>query len=443
MKPVRLLIAVIALAALGGALWWSNRSEKAKEGKPSADEPAKILAIPADMVKQIDLKRRDGENTSVRFTDQGKWEITSPKTLAADPAAVAAMTSAASNLVSTRVVDSNVTDLASYGLAPALLEVDIATKDGKTSKLLIGENTPAGGDVYAKLDSDPRLFTMGGFNKASFDKVSKDLRDRRLMSFIQDKISRIELTAKNKTFELGKVSENEWQIVKPSVMRADGLPVDDLITKLKGAQMDAGTSDDDQKKSEAAFNSGSPVGTARVTDNTGTQTLEIRKNKDDYYAKSSAVAGVYKVGKDLGDALGKSIEDYRTKKLFDFGFMDPNKIEVKDGAKDLTWQKGGAKWLAPGNKEMDATSVQALIDKLRDLSASKFVDSGFTTPVLTVTVVTNEGKKTETLEISQAGSDFIARRQGEQPLYGLDANTAKDLRQAVADVKEAQPEKKK
>ncbi len=44
---------------------------------------------------------------------------------------------------------------------------------------------------------------------------------------------------------------------------------------------------------------------------------------------------------------------------------------------------------------MDSTSVQALIDKLRDLSASKFVESGFTTPQVEITVVSNDGKRTE------------------------------------------------
>ena len=45
MKPVRLLIAVALLAAAGLGLWWSNRDEKAKEGKPAADAPPRILEI--------------------------------------------------------------------------------------------------------------------------------------------------------------------------------------------------------------------------------------------------------------------------------------------------------------------------------------------------------------------------------------------------------------
>ena len=61
--------------------------------------------------------------------------------------------------------------------------------------------------------------------------------------------------------------------------------------------------------------------------------------KDDYYAKSSVVEGIHKVPKDLGDGLDKAIDDFRNKKVFDFGFNDPTKIEFKDGGKTATYRK--------------------------------------------------------------------------------------------------------
>src|ERR1700674_3139888 len=238
MNPGRMLIASVVLAGLALAVVWSNRSEKAKQGKPSADTPPKILSIKEDQVKQIDIKRRTGESTTVKFNDSGRWQITSRQALDAGAGAVDATTSASAKVNAERVVDENATDLASYGLAPPLLEVDIGTKDGKTSKLLLGENTPAGNGVYAKLDGDPRLFTTGGFNKSTFDKVAKDLRDKRLLKFDQEKISRIEFTAKKQTFEFGKAGANEWQIVKPKPMRVDAALMEGMVIKLKAASMD-------------------------------------------------------------------------------------------------------------------------------------------------------------------------------------------------------------
>ena len=45
------------------------------------------------------------------------------------------------------------------------------------------------------------------------------------------------------------------------------------------------------------------------------------------------VEGVYKVPKDLAKASIRALDDFRNKKLFDFGFNDPDKIEFKDGAR--------------------------------------------------------------------------------------------------------------
>jgi len=256
-------------------------------------------------------------------------------------------------------------------------------------------------------------------------------------------LSRIEITARKQTFELAKVGENEWQIAKPKTMRADAAQADDLVLKLKNAVMVLGP-DADAKKTAADFASATPVAIAKVTDPSGTSTLEIRKSKDDYYAKSSGLEGAYKVGKDLGDGLDKALDDFRNKKLFDFGFSDPSRIEATDGAKTSVYDKGGDTWMSSG-KKMDSTSVQAFIDKLRDLTAAKFVETGFTTPVVTVTVVSNQGKRREKVEISQAatGGNFVARHDGDASLYELTADAVKDLRQAMGDVREAQPEKKK
>lgn len=444
MKLARLLIAVVIFAAMVGAVVWSNKREDAKAKEPPKDANAapKILALSEPDIRQIEIKKRDGTDTIVKKDDSGKWSITAPKPLPADQAAVGGVTSAATNLTGERIVDDHPTDLASYGLQPAAIEITYTMKDGRNNKLLIGDDTPTSNGVYAMAGGDPRLFTLSSYNKGNFDKATKDLRDKRLMTFDQDKISRVELTSHVKgatqDIEFGRVNQNDWQILKPKPLRADGWQVEELVRKVKEANMDTAVSDEDAKKAATGFASGTPVATVKVTEAAGTQALEVRKNKDDYYAKSSVVEGVHKVTKDLGEGVDKALDDFRNKKLFDFGFSDPTRIEFKDGAKAYTLEKSGDKWVSAG-KFMDATSVQAFIDKLRDLAASKFADSGFTTPTVEITVVSNDGKRTEKIQISGTGDKFIARRQGEDALYQLDASVVKDLRDAGAGVQEQSP----
>jgi hypothetical protein len=101
-------------------------------------------------------------------------------------------------------------------------------------------------------------------------------------------------------------------------------------------------------------------------------------------------------------------------------------------------EKSGENWTS-GGKTMDSISVQNLIDKLRDLAAAKFADGVFTTPALELTVVSNDGKRTEKVQFAAAGANFLARRENDSSLYQLDANAVTGLREAAAGVQPAPP----
>jgi len=442
MNLTRLIVAAALMAGLGGVVWWSNRQEKAKAEKPPTDASPKILSLKDSDIRQIEITKKGEPATILKKNDGGQWAITAPKPLAADQNAVTSLTSSASSLSSDRVVDDKASDLASYGLDPALITAKFTMADGKTSTLLLGENTPGGNSVYAKVEGDPRLFTTFSYSKDAFNKSYKDLRDKRLMTFDKDKISRVELAEGGQApIEFGKVGQSEWQILKPKPSRADSFQVEDLLGRAREAEMSTAATEEDEKKNTAAFGSGSAAATLTVTDASGTQKLEVHKSKDDFYAKSSGVEGVHKLSQDFGKMLEKKLDDFRNKKLFDFGFNDPSHIEFKDNGTTKVVDKSGENWTS-GGKTMDSVSVQAMLDKVRDLQATKFADSGFTMPQVEMTVVSDSGKRTEKVQIAPAGANFLARREGDTTLYQLDASAVSDLRKAANDVKPGEQQKK-
>ncbi|MFB3825190.1 MAG: DUF4340 domain-containing protein [Bryobacteraceae bacterium] len=440
MKVRGLLVAVALLAVLGGLVWWSNKRQKAGESKPSADAAPKILTIPEDQIQEVRLQKTGGETTVLRKGGDGKWAIAEPKPLRADQDSVTSMISSLASLSADKLVEEKAADLAPYGLTQPGLGVKVIKKDGKTEDLFIGDETPTGSGSYAKLANDPRVFTIASYTKSGFDKTSNDLRDKRLLTFDQDKLTRVELQAKGGTMEFGKNNQNDWQILKPKPLRADGSQVEELIRKLKDARMDTAVTAEDEKKAAAGFASSPRVALVNVSDASGTQQLEVRKDKDkNYYAKSSVVEGVHKLTSDVGDGLDKKLDDFRNKKLFDFGWSDPTKVQVGSAV----YAKSGEKWMF-GSKQMDSASVQGLIDKLRDLNSTKFLDAGGGgTPVLEATVTSNDGKRVEKVAITKQGSTFFAKREGEPSIYELDAKAVEDLQKAASEVKEFQPPKKK
>jgi hypothetical protein len=435
MKLRGLIVAGIVLAGLSGTLYWSNHHKPADTTEASADVPPKILAVKEADISKFDLKKNGTEQVGGERTSAGQWRITSPTPLAADQSAVSSFLGIFSSLNSERVVEEKASNLASYGLDAPKLEVDLTEKQNKTQKLLLGDDTPAGNGMYAKLDGDPRVFTVPGYDKTSIDKSANDLRDKRLLTLDADKISQVDLLAKKQEIAFGR-NKDEWQILKPKPLRADGSAVDELVSALTDAKMQLDASDD-PKKNASAFAAAAPVATAKVTAESGTQELQVRKSKNDYYAKSSVLEGIYKVPSTLGQALDKKLEDFRNKKLFDLGSDDPNKIEFRDGSKTYFLTRSGEDWWSGSAKKMDAGTVQELIDKLRELSASKFVDSGFTAALSDLTVTSNDGKRVEKVAISKSGDNYIARRENDAALYQLDPKAVDDLKKAAGEVKPA------
>ena len=457
MKFRGLLVAVVLLAGLGVGVYFSNKQKAAEAAKPPADAPPKILALTEGDITKVALKKKGADETDLEKTN-GKWQLTAPKPYPADQDAVSQLVASAANVTSDRVVEDKASNLSGYGLNAPTLEVDITGKGGKVSKLEIGDDTPTNSGSYAIVAGDPRVFTVASYVKTGLDKSANDLRDKRLLTFDDAKLSRVELITKKVDIEFGR-DKDQWQIIKPKPLRTDGLQVDEMLRKLKDAKMDLALSDEDAKKAAGAFASGAPVATVKLTDPSGTQQIEIRKsaviapktdaaNKggaaktDDYYAKSSLVPGVFKVTADLGTGVDKSLDDFRNKKLFDFGFNDPNRIEMHANGKAYDFQKGGEDWFSNG-KKLDSTSVQSLLDKLRDLSASKFIDTGsLGSPTVDIRVVSSSGKVSEKLLIAKQGSDYVGQRESEPALYSLDTKTVDDIVQAASDVKPAPPAKK-
>ncbi len=432
-----LLAGLVILAALAGAVWWSETKDKKDEAAGSKDNP-KLVSLKDEDVVKVDIARKDGSAVTLQREKDG-WAMQSPKPARTDNDAVSGVVSTMTGLTWERLVEEKGADLAQFGLAQPALQVSVTGKDNVRRTLQIGDDTPAGGAWYAKLDGDPRVFSISGGVKGGVDKTWRDLRDKRLITSDDQKLSRVEIASgRTAPIEFGRTGDQEWQIVKPRPLRADGFAVDELVRKVRDAKLAATGTDEEESKQAADFAIGTRVALVTLTDPSGEQTLDVRKKGEQYLAKSSAAEAVAKVDKELADALAKPLDEYRAKKLFEFGFAEPSKIDIRDNGKQYSISKSGEKWWQNG-KEMDPTSVQSLIDKLRDLQASALVDTGFTTPVMDITIVSNGGRRTEKVQLSKGSQTWFAKRENEPTVYATDNKKVEDILSAAADVKAPAP----
>lgn len=431
MEPRRLTIAALLLVALSGALWWSNKQEPGKDKPSSPDDAPKMLEIPQNQIAKLELRRIGAE--PVRLEKAAAWALQAPVSLPADQDAVGGLVSALASLTSDRLVDEKATDFKPYGLTSPILSVIVGRKDGKTHTLLIGDDSPSGSAAYARVEGDARLFTIPTSTKALFDKTWRDLRDKRLLPFDSEKLTRVELTAKGAAIEFGKNNANAWTILRPKALRADNFTAEELVRKLKEARMEVTNDTEAEAAIPAKFAAATLVGAATVTDQKGTMRIEVRKGKEnDYYAKSSAVGGIFKTTAELGDGLAKGLDDFRNKKLFEFGFNAPDRVEVKQDGAAYLFTKAGTEWKRDG-KTYDPGSVQQVVDRLRDLTAVKFADAAAGAPVAEYTA------GSEKVSVTKQGETYFARRANEAEVYVLDAKAVSEIKELAAGAKEAAP----
>src|SRR5258707_1168488 len=80
MKNSGLLIAAVVLAALTGALYWSNHHPPSENtAKASLDTPPKILALKQEDISKIAIKKKGGEELDLAKGDARKWQMTAPQ----------------------------------------------------------------------------------------------------------------------------------------------------------------------------------------------------------------------------------------------------------------------------------------------------------------------------------------------------------------------------
>jgi Domain of unknown function (DUF4340) len=438
MKMRQLIVATIVLAALAATLYWSNHRKPANDtviASPSASN-AKVISLTQDDISKLEVKKKDGDDVVLNRTGASNWKITSPKPLVADQESVSSILYNLSPMDGATLIDEKAADLKQFGLAEPEAQVSATGKDGKTQTILVGDETPTSDSAYVMVSGESKVYSVPKNTKANLDKGLKDLRDKRLMPVDFDKLTGVEINGAKLHLTFGS-DDGKWTVRSPANLRGDTSKMETIIEKLRTSTMDPSTSDADMKKAASLFASGAPIATLKATDASGSQELQVRKAGDGYYAKTTAMDGVYKVPKELGEAVNKDAEDFREKRVFDFAEQDPDKVEMHDGSKGYFLTRNGEDWWSDG-KKMDPLSVQEFLRSIRTLTATKFASTGFSGPAVSLVVTSKDGKRVEKVEISKSGSGYLAKRADGPALFVLDTKTVEDIQKAAGELKPAE-----
>ena len=137
------------------------RDRAARRGRKDAEAAAKRLfpGIEASAIEQVELTTNDGERARLERRD-ADWRLAAPLDAPADAFAADAIASALAQLGSEAVYESP-QPLAVYGLEDE--GRDLKFRAGEAEHVLrLGKPTPIGGNRYALVGGQTRVYTVAG-----------------------------------------------------------------------------------------------------------------------------------------------------------------------------------------------------------------------------------------------------------------------------------------
>jgi hypothetical protein len=420
---------IVVLAGLVGYIYFVD--SKTEPNAPEAKEKVWGGTLASADMEEVQIKLADGETATVQKTD-GTWQLVAPSKAPADETEMTSITTSLAGLEVQRVVDANAGDVKQYGLEPARISVAFRSKGQKDLRRVeIGEKTPTGGDLYARIPGEKRVFLVSSFLDSTFNKTPFALRDKTILKIDRQKADGLELIEGSNTIQLAKKG-SDWTLVKPLAARADFAAVESSLERVGSAQMVGIT--EENASDLVKYGLDKPSATIVVSMGSSRATLLLGKTENAVvFAKDASRPMVFTVAPTIKTDVIKPAADFRRKDLFDARAFTATHIEFTRGTETIALDKSKGKddkdvWKNAAGKDVDATKADDLVNRITGLRAASFENQAHASlkmPALVVTVRTNDNK-TETVTFGRAGTDVYAARSDESGSAKIEGTAALD-----------------
>lgn len=175
--------------------------------------------------------------------------------------------------------------------------------------------------------------------------------------------------------------DQQWKLTKPLQVRANALEIEGILSNLEFLERRRTLSNKDiaeAKLSSSDYGLDKPRMVAYFKTKDKTISIQIgneAKQGDNLYVQLLGDSNIYLVDKNLANRLGKKLEDYREKSLFDFSESQVCHLELKNGNKLLEFSKTNHLWriVQPLSARADSMKVDELLKQTTSLRADDFL----------------------------------------------------------------------
>lgn len=362
--------AVYFLEIRGGA----RRSER-------AERAGRLIAADAERIRRLTIVRPAegsgaGTETVTVERDGESWRILSPVVSPGDRGEVDNLVSAVSRAKSERGMEG-IEDWAAYGLTRPELSVFVFPDSGKADTLLLGDLNPTGAFIYVRRPGQDRIDLTDASLRSSLVRPLFELRDRSVLTFERDEVRRLEIRRPAGPLVIEK-REGGWEIRKPIEAAAAAAPVDELLNRVRWAEVRSFVDDPAVSRSRLGLDPPGVLLTVTAGPDSVRKTLRLGTRRDGrVHAADESRPSVYLVDTALVNILLKPADDFRETKVAPFDEWMVKRIEIRSpssGSVAFVKDSAGA-WTfdPPAPEKADGNRVGDLLAALASLKAETFI----------------------------------------------------------------------
>lgn len=306
-KKRTLVVLLVLILALGGALFWMNRSNTQAEEAASAAAEGNI---PLSSFAAGDLEKiqyaYQGETLTLDY-DSGRWTLEEDPDYHLDESACNTMVTALAALNAKRQLTAQPGE--DYGLNDPAVTVTV-TAARETNTFVFGAENTVTGDLYVQKAGDDAVYAVPGNKAACFELTKADLFGSfNPAGLTVSALEKVSITTGSGTLALTAVSEpadssasseesDSDSASYQTVWRLDGSPetdldsdaVQNLLSALAG-YVSAQVTD----ANPVAYGFDAPLAAVQAETAGGTVTLRYASNADGYWMMQDGNGSVYAV----------------------------------------------------------------------------------------------------------------------------------------------------
>jgi len=414
--------------------------------KAEKERAEKIFPFETEKVLEFSLTG-NGDPITLKRKTLHSWDLTRPLSAPGDSAEAEAFLSEIENLKKTRVVEENPKDLSIYGLSTPLLKIHFKFENKKEETLLLGDESPMGGNLYIKRESYPAVM-MTPASRSRFEKSVYSFRDKTLLNFSTGTIKRIQILREKSLLELKKNGE-VWAISGDIGAQGNKDAIMNFLQSIQFSRVREFV--DENPDSLKPYGLNPPKLKLILESEKGeihTLSLGNPKEENGYFCKINDSKNIVLADARLFATLSQKTVEFLEKTLLAFEEKEILELSLRSGNETIRLVRGKSNnWdiQSPIKTTADLSTINSLLFDLKEAKITEFIKIsldipktfGLDTPRKSFSLKLKNGK-TWALQFGNQtsnGKQIFANRTGESTVFSISKEVVNKLFRSLHDLR--------